>query len=101
MLCGDDDHLSVLHYVCIAQAEEAVKAAGFPFISIYRPGLLDRSNTAEPRGLEVLASKVFSKLPCAALAKAIVNDAEARLQEGAPQGVKLYTNPDIKRLQAL
>ncbi len=88
------------------QAEEAVKAAGFPYVSIYRPGLLDRSNVAEtqPRPLEVALSKLVSKLPCTTLAKAIVNEAEARLREAtttegvATQVVKVYTNPDIIRL---
>ncbi len=43
------------------QAEEAVKASGFAYATIMRPGLLERGQMA--RGLEKAVAKVWSSVP--------------------------------------
>lgn len=74
----------------LVQAEEAVKAQGFPSVSIFRPGPLDRGQKA--RWNEKLASKVVMTTPVKDVARAMMLDAEANLA-----GVTVYEEDSIRK----
>lgn len=76
-------------------------------MSIFRPGLLNRSSvTGPPRLLEGIAAKMMPSLSCVTLATAMVQDAETRLGGAASSTptpsnkstVCVYDNAGIKRL---
>lgn len=71
------------------QAEEAVKAQGFPTVSIFRPGALARGNKA--RGNEKWLSMLpITTTPVKAVAQAMILDAEA-----GRTGVHIYEEASI------
>jgi len=70
------------------QAEEAVKAQGFAYVSIFRPGTLDRGKKA--RWNERLASRLMTTTPVKDVARAMVLDAEA-----SRTGVHVYEEASI------
>lgn len=76
----------LLYSHCKGAAEDAVKAAGFGSVSIFRPGLLDRGGRA--RGME----RMFARLPFVPsvrvedLAAVAVADAERALGVGGSGG---------------
>jgi len=71
------------------QAEEFVKAQGFPRVSIFRPGLLDRM-VGSPCLTERLASKVVSSIKVSQVAKSMMLEAE---KSGA--GTAVYEMKDL------
>ncbi|KAL4424870.1 hypothetical protein ABPG77_002093 [Micractinium sp. CCAP 211/92] len=88
-------------------AEEAVKASGFAYATIMRPGLLERGQMA--RGLEKAVAKVWSSVPVSKVAAVMIADAErwhdARRGgggSGATEGqaaVKVFEMKDIQRYE--
>ena len=72
----------------ILQAEEAVKAQGFPTVSIFRPGALDRGQKA--RWSEKVASKLLGMTPVHDVAKAMILGAQA-----GRTGVHVYEEASI------
>jgi oxidoreductase len=56
------------------QAEEAVKAARFPYASILRPGLLERGELA--RGMEKMVARIMSSVKVSQVAHCMIADAE-------------------------
>lgn len=55
-------------------AEQAVQAQHFPYVTIMRPGLLNREATT--RSLEKVALKVMSSIPVSQVAAFMIHDAE-------------------------
>eukprot|EP00955_Chlamydomonas_euryale_P117135 366456-Chlamydomonas_euryale.AAC.18 len=71
------------------QAEEAVKAGGFPFVSVFRPGLIDRGDRM--RGGEKLAKVLgVSSIKTAAFGKLMVEDAEEVAQGRRTPAVAMF-----------
>ena len=77
----------------VPQAEESVKGLGFPFVSIFRPGLLDRGSKA--RTGESLFSAIVSSVKVADVAKVMVADAEDAAAVGPTQGAAAAVRPAI------
>eukprot|EP00884_Botryococcus_braunii_P022503 jgi/Botrbrau1/8937/Bobra.0148s0050.1 len=72
------------------QAEEAVKAAGFPRTSIFRPGLLERGDAA--RGVEKVFSYILPSIHVRDVARVMILDAE---NSAAPHGNAVFENAAI------
>lgn len=81
------------------QAEEAVRAEGFPAVGIFRPGLLDRGAAA--RAGERLFIRLVSSVPVAGVAAAMLADAEKFLTgAGRPAGVRVFEMASIQKAAA-
>jgi hypothetical protein len=68
------------------KAEEAVKSAGFAYVTIMRPGLLQRGTLA--RGMEPIAAKIIPSIPVSHVAAAMIADSLA-FHDGKKQGETL------------
>jgi oxidoreductase len=81
-------------------AEAAVEAKGFPRVSIFRPGMLDRGGAA--RFGEALALKLLPSTPVADVARAMIaaveRDAAAARAATAPVPPAVYETADIRAL---
>ena len=77
--------------------ERAMTSAGFDRVTIFRPGMLDRSdpNKTNDRATESLLTKVFGGLKVATLASAMVNDAEAALPTSKEDTLMISGNTKI------
>ncbi|KAG1656442.1 hypothetical protein FOA52_006984 [Chlamydomonas sp. UWO 241] len=75
------------------QAEEAVKAAGIPTVSIYRPGLLERGE--RERGTEKAMAALFTKISVSAIGRMMVQDAEAAAAGARSPTVATFTMKDM------
>lgn len=81
------------------EAEEAVRAEGFPAVGIFRPGLLDRGAAA--RAGERLFIRLVSSVPVAGVAAAMLADAEKFLTgAGRPAGVRVFEMASIQKAAA-
>lgn len=81
------------------RAEEAVKAQGFSFVSIMRPGLLERGDLT--RGPEKLYGKLMGSVPCSQVAAVMIAEAERFADSGSSDGgVKTWTMKDIQSFKA-
>ena len=80
------------------EAEEAIKALGFPTTVILRPGLLDRGDSA--RWVEKALGFFSAGVPVGTVARAMRLDAEAAADAAAPATpvVRLLTDKDIRRV---
>ncbi|CAM9654026.1 unnamed protein product [Chrysoparadoxa australica] len=89
---------SLFNYMKVkGQIEDRVKAANFPFTSIFQPGLLGRGNKA--RTVEKICSWVMPTMPAKTLARAMVLDMEKKLGAGSPSsGVEILGNKAIHQL---
>ena len=58
------------------QAEDVVRAQGFPYVTIMRPGLLERGELANSRGFEKLFKHVIPSVPTSRVAAAMIAEAE-------------------------
>ncbi|GBF90674.1 hypothetical protein Rsub_03246 [Raphidocelis subcapitata] len=81
------------------EAEEAVKAAGFPAVGIFRPGLLERGAAA--RSGERLFAGLVPSVPVAGVAAAMIADAERFLTGGGrAAGVRVFEMAAIQKAAA-
>ena len=81
--------------------EEAVKPLGFPRLSIFRPGALDRGELRQERGKERFMGFIgMSGIPVSTVAKGIRADMEQKNEAGESTPAP-YGDADIERLAAL
>lgn len=75
-------------------AEEVVKHQGFDYVSIMRPGLLERGDLA--RGPEKLYAKLVSSVAASQVAKVMIGDAEKPNRAAGEGGIKVWSMKEIQ-----
>ena len=85
------------------EAEQAVIAAGFPAVTIMRPGLIERGEKA--RAAEKIYSKIVGSVPASQIASVMIKEAERvhemiKMEGGGGEGggeVVIFSMADIKK----
>ncbi|KAM9997773.1 hypothetical protein ACTFIY_007415 [Dictyostelium cf. discoideum] len=94
---GSNPNSFFLYTKVKGEIEENMKKEGFHYLSIFRPGFLDRG--VGDRWVENVIIKVVSSMKVSTLAKAMRIEAENELLNSPPSNtVKIYSNKEINEI---